>query len=453
MKLIKNPIFYKNVFSLVIPIALQNSLFILLNMMDTAMLGRVRVGADAAISAAGIGNQPFFLFSLFIFGTASGAGVLISQYWGKRDKDKINKIAGISISFCFLLGVIFTALLYIFTEDVMGLYSKDKEVVSLASNYLRIVLISYIPANISTLFCGIMRAVEKVKIPLISGIISVFMNIFFNWCFIFGKLGCPELGVAGAALGTVLARFFEIVFVLVYVFGVDKTLRLRPSRMLRFEKSLVKDFFSIAFPVVCNETLWSLGITVHAAIIGNISTNAYAAYSVCTVVEKVATLFAIGYANAGAIIIGKAVGAGEKKSAYEMAKTLLVMATATGILMAIAVYFSRSLVISAFNVEMQTRNDAMMILAVMSVMLFAKSFNTLNIVGVLRGGGDTKICLLLDLLPMWFISIPLGFVSAFVFNFPSYIVYAVLISDELIKIGAGILRFVSKKWIKDIVRN
>ena len=105
MNIIKNRMFYKNVFSLIIPIALQNGLFILLNMMDTVMLGKIDTGVEEAISAANIGNQPFFIYSLFIFGTVSGAGVLISQYWGRNDAEKINKIAGIALIFCFCIGL------------------------------------------------------------------------------------------------------------------------------------------------------------------------------------------------------------------------------------------------------------------------------------------------------------------------------------------------------------
>ena len=451
MKLIRNPLFYKHVFGLIIPIALQNALFLLLNLMDTIMLGRVEQGTEAAISAANIANQPFFIYSLFIFGTVSGASVLISQYWGKGMPEKIVKVAGVAFTFCVSIGVIFTVVLSIIPGQVLQLYMKDKEVLELGTAYLRVVLISYIPSAISSILNGIMRSVENVRFPLFSSVCAVVFNIFFNWCFIFGRLGFPKLGVVGAAVGTLIARLLELVIVLTYVFAFDKRLKLRVTQMFRFEMEMVRNFIRYSLPVVLNETMWSLGITVHAAIIGNLGKQAYAAYTVADVVERVALILIMGFGNAGAIVIGKTVGAGDYDEAYDKAQTLLVLATGSGLVFGALVFLSRFFVLDFFNIEAVTKDFAGGILFVMSFMIAAKGFNTVNIVGILRGGGDTRVCLLLDVIPMWCVCIPLGAVAAFVLHLPVYFVYAILMSDEYLKLLFGLHRFRSKKWIKRIM--
>ena len=444
--------FYRVVLSLAIPMTLQNVMQLLLNMMDTVMLGRMEGNSEAVISAANQANQPYFVYSLFLFGMVSGMSVLIAQYWGKGDTDTINVITGIATIAVFVVGGIFTAVCYLFTPQVMGLFSQSEEVISLGVAYLRIVLASYLVASLTTLLCGVMRSTEQVKIALFSNGTAILLNIGMNYILIFGKRGFPALGIEGAAIATLISRIIELLMVLTYVIFVDKRVRLNPLRMFRRRPGLLRDFVRYSLPVICNETFWGLGITVHSVVIGNLGEVPYAAYSVANIVERIGLLAAIGFANATLIIIGKDIGAGRSENAYPYAKTMLALSVGLGLVMSVVVFLVKYPVVELFNVADQTKAAAMNIISVMSVVILVKSFNTTAIVGVIRGGGDTLTAMFCDFLPMWIFAIPLGFVAAHVLKLPVWWVYACLMSDEVLKLSFCMFRIKSKKWIRNVTR-
>ncbi len=449
---VKDREFYKTVRRLVIPITLQNVMSLLLNMMDTVMLGQLSERSEEAISAANLANQPFFVFTLFLFGMISGATVLISQYWGKQDRRSINTVCGIAMIGALSIGSIFTLICAIFTKPVMSLFTDTPSVIEIGASYLRIVVISYIPAAITSLLCGIMKSVEHAKIVLLTNSMAILINILLNYIFIFGKFGAPAMGVQGAALATLIARMIELTLVVIYVFGVEKQLKLRIPDMLKITKPMVHDFIKYSSPVIFNETVWGLGITFHAAIIGHLGEEAYAAYTITNVIERVGQLAAMGFANAAAIIIGKEIGAGHSDKVYGYAKTLMILSTSLGVAASVVVWFIHMPISHFFNVADTTRAMTHGIILFYIFFNVCKYFNCLNIVGILRGGGDTVAAMLCDFLPMWFVCIPLGFVVAFYFKLPVQFVYAVLVCDEALKIPFGFARFKSKKWIKNITR-
>lgn len=444
--------FYRVILSLAIPMTLQNVMQLLLNMMDTVMLGRLQDSSEALISAANFANQPYFVYSLFLFGMVSGMSVLIAQYWGKGDTDAINSIAGIAMTAAVIVGGIFTAVCYLFTPEVMGLFTDSAEVIDLGVKYLRIVLASYIIASLTSLMCGIMRSTEQVGIALGSNTVGILTNIFLNYCLIFGKFGFPRMEIEGAALATLIAKIVEFLVVLVYVIFFDKRVRLSFSRMFRIRREMVSDFVRYSLPVILNETMWGLGITLHSVIIGHISDAAYAAYTVANIIEKIGLLSAIGFANATQIIIGKEIGAGRKENAYPYARTMLAASALLGLIMSGVVLLIRVPAVSLFDVADSTKEAAANIIAVMSVIIFIKSFNTTAIVGVMRGGGDTKTAMIFDFVPMWIISIPLGAVAAHVIRLPVWWVYACLMSDEVLKSTFCLLYVKSKRWIRNVTR-
>ena len=258
--------------------------------------------------------------------------------------------------------------------------------------------------------------------------------------------------IEGAALATLIAKIVEFLVVLVYVIFFDKRVRLSFSRMFRIRREMVSDFVRYSLPVILNETMWGLGITLHSVIIGHISDAAYAAYTVANIIEKIGLLSAIGFANATQIIIGKEIGAGRKENAYPYARTMLAASALLGLIMSGVVLLIRVPAVSLFDVADSTKEAAANIIAVMSVIIFIKSFNTTAIVGVMRGGGDTKTAMIFDFVPMWTISIPIGAVAAHVIGLPVWWVYACLMSDEVLKSAFCLLYVKSKRWIRNVTR-
>ena len=238
------------------------------------------------------------------------------------------------------------------------------------------------------------------------------MNIVLNYILIFGKLGFPAMGIVGAAIATLISRIAELGIVLTYVIFMEKRVCLRIGRMMKIKKTLVQDFIRYCLPVICNETLWGLGITLHSVIIGNMGDMSYAAYSVANVIERIGLLAAIGFGNATLIIIGKEIGAGRVENAYPYAKTMLALSMVLGTVMSGVVLLIRLPAVNLFNVAADTKAAAVNIISVMIIVILAKSFNTTAIVGIIRGGGDTVTAMLVDFIPMWIFSIPLGAVMA-----------------------------------------
>ncbi len=445
--------FYKLVFSLVLPMTLQNVMQLLLNLMDTVMLGWIEgEHTETIISAANLANQPYFVYSLFLFGMVSGASVLIAQYWGKQDIDTINSITGIAVIAVFGIGGLFTSVCYIFTDGIMGLFTPDPMVIELGVQYLKIVLASYLVASLTTILCGVMRSTEQVGVALFTNTTAIFINIALNYILIFGKLGFEPMGIRGAAIATLIARIIELIMVLFYVTFIDKKVKLRIRKIFRIKAVLVKDFIRYSLPVILNETFWGLGITFHSVIIGNLGPDAHSAYAVANIIERIGVLAALGFANASLIIIGKEIGAGRSKNAYPYAKTMLTLSLLFGIFMSCVVFFIRGFVIDMFNVDNITKASAMNIAFIMMLTVFAKSINTTGIVGVIRGGGDTVTAMICDFIPMWLFAIPLGAAAAYLIKLPVWWVYACLMSDELIKVTIVLLRFKSKKWIRNVTR-
>ena len=450
--LVRDREFYRVVLSLAIPMTIQNVLQLLLNMMDTVMLGRLGESSEALISAANFANQPFFVYSLFLFGMVSGMSVLIAQYWGKGDTDAINSITGIAMTAAVAVGSLFTIVCYLFTPGVMGLFTDSDEVIGLGVKYLRIVLASYVIASITSILCGVMRSTEQVGIALGSNTVGIFTNIALNYCLIFGKFGLPRMEIEGAALATLIAKIVEFLIVLVYVIFFDRRVRLSFARMFRIQRRMIGDFIKYSLPVIFNETMWGLGITLHSVIIGHIGDAAYAAYTVANIIEKIGLLSAIGFANATQIIIVKEIGAGRSENAYPYARTMLTLSAALGIIMSGVVLLVRVPAVGLFDIADSTKTAAVNIIAVMSVIIFIKSLNTTAIVGVMRGGGDTRTAMIFDFMPMWLISIPLGAIVAHIIKLPVWWVYACLMSDEVIKSGFCLLYIRTKRWIRNVTR-
>lgn len=450
-KLSRDKGLYETMFRLMIPICLQNVLFMMLNMCDTMMLGMLEKDAEIAINAAGLGNQPFFIYSLFVFGIVSGSSVLISQYWGAGDRKAINKIAGIALSIAVTIGTVVTVVLLFFSDSVLGIFSNDKDVIVRGAEYLRIVAISYLPASMTSMLNGIMRSMEKVKVALLSNFVGIGTNIILNYVLIFGMLGFPQMGLVGAAVATLIARILESTIVLVYVFIIEKEINLKPVPIFKCDMATINHTVKISLPVVINETVWSTGVTVYSIVIGNMGVVEYAAYSVAYIIERVGMVLSQGMASVAAIIIGKAVGSGRKDEAYEYSGTMLFMTTFIGAVMCILIIALRGMFVNIFNVDDITKGYAMDIMFFIGIVVLCKSYNMVSIVGVLRGGGDTRFAMFSDVLPMWLVSLPLGYLLANNTEVSvQYVYFALLFPDEFIKLILGLIRFKSKKWIKNI---
>lgn len=441
--------FYKKVFILVLPMAIQNLINVGVTSSDVVMLGRV---GEKVLSGASLGGQVYFIMTLIFFGLTSGASVLTAQYWGKQDIPTIEKIMGLALKCSMLIGFVFTVVTFCIPETLMKIFSSDPEVIRQGAMYLRIVCFSYIPASITMVYLNVMRSIERVTISTIVYFVSFVANIVFNAIFIFGLCGAPVMGIRGAALGTVLARLIELGIVVFYNLKMNKVVKFRFKYWRATEKWLFKDFISFSMPVVMNELFWGIGTSANAAILGHLGSAVTAANSVAQVIRQLAMVVCFGLANATAILIGKSIGEGNMEQARDFGRRFRDLSIILGCVGAGVVLLVRPIAMRFMSVSDESLGYMSIMLLVMSYYVIAQAFNTTMIVGVFRAGGDTKFGLFLDVGTMWFGSIVLGFIAAFILKLNLTAVYMIVMCDEIIKVPLCIWRYRSYKWLKNVTR-
>lgn len=453
MKIVKNKSFYKSILTITLPVALQNLISLATSMMDSLMLGRAD-DTGLFLSASSLANQPFFVLSLIAFGLGSASMVLNAQYWGKRDTESIRRVIAVMIKVAMVLSGFMGFVVLIFPEFVMRLYSNNADVISAGAKYLRIIGTSYFTFGFSsTMLCAI-RAVELVKISAVVNLSTFFLNTFLNWVLIFGNFGAPAMGIEGAALATLIARIMELIITVVYVFKIDKRLCFKIRDLLSFDKILAKDFFKYGTPVFLNELIWSLGITVQAAILGHITYSQgdpVAANSIAGMVQQLSNVVILGIANAAAVILGKSIGEGEIERAKIESNSFKMLSVLTGIISGVLIILIRKHVVSFYTVPEETKLLAEQLMVVIALITVILSFSTMSIVGILRAGGDTKFCLLIELCTMWGAAIPLALLGSKL-GLAVPIVLFLMKTDEIIKTVLEIIRMRNDKWIRVLTR-
>lgn len=447
--LLENKEFVNSFVKLLIPITLQNVISYALSMADTVMVGAI---GEAELSAVSLANQPFGIFWAVMFGFISGGSILISQYWGKRDVKNINRITGFILLLVTCVAVILTALCLFLPSSIMSIYTDDKLLIEIGTKYLRVISLSYITTGISTVSLGLLRCTEQATAPLVINCCSLALNTLLNYMFIFGKLGAPNLGVTGAALATVIARLFEFVAAITFIFVLDKRKIFKLRQMIRFKVVIIKEYLRYGAAALINDVVWGVGISVHAMIIGRLGSAAVAAYTATNLAERFAFIVIGGFGSAVAVLIGKELGAGNIEQSKKYSKYIMRIALGVGLTFAVLSISLTPVFIKVFDFSTDTASIARFMIIVMALVVVTKCINYTVGVGLLRSGGDTKFMAILDICGLYLISIPLGFIAAFFFKAPAYIVYLALMTDELIKVPIYLKRYLSYVWARNITK-
>lgn len=441
--------FNKTLIQLALPIALQNLIMTSLNLVDTVMVGQL---GEANIAAVALGNQIFFLISLFLFGVSSGSSVFIAQFWGKRDEASIRKVLGLSLICSICVSFLAMIAILLIPEQILSIFSKDPEVIRIGSEYLTTVCFCYIPTSISFCFASTLRSTGQARLPVIASAIALSVNTLLNYILIFGKLGFPVMEAKGAALATVIARLCEMFMIL----GAVYAMKLPPAASIKeltgFNREFVTHFFRLTVKVILNEVLWSLGVTMYTVAYGRMGTNILAAVNISSAVEKIAFVLFNGIANACAVMVGNKIGEGEEETAFVYAKRLALLGPLLGVVLGLIVFLSSGVLLSIYNVSEEVYRSSVGILSVFGLMMPIKIFNMINIVGILRSGGDATFSLIIDTTGVWFIAVPLVFIGGLVLQLPLLVVYILVNLEEVYKFLLGIKRFLSGKWINNVVK-
>ncbi len=450
LKLNNNKRFYKILISLCIPIIIQNLISTSVNVIDTVMISSL---GETSVASIGVANQFFFLFSMSLAGITGGAGVFISQFFGKNDINNIRKVTGFSTILASILSLIFFIPALIIPTKIINIFSYDPEVIKQCSEYFSIVVFCYPLIAISTVFSMGSRGVRNPKLGMFCSAIALFVNIILNYGLIFGKLGLPAMGVKGAALATVIARIVELMLIVSYVYFIKKDYILRFG--IKDLKSIKSDFINTllakSLPIFLNDSLWAVGTVLYSVAYSKAGTSAIAASQIATSTGNFFIMTAGCIANGAAIMLGNELGADQIKRAITYAKKFSVLVILAGLLFGILLILNIPVLLKIFTVSDNLAPDIKKIFFIMGILMALKSFNVLLIIGILRSGGDTKYALFLELGCMWLVSIPLTFIAALK-GAPIYILVLLTYSEEVVKFIFGIPRALSKKWATNIVK-
>ena len=441
--------FLKSAALLVVPVAMQNLITTAINSLDVIMLGRVN---EIVLAGASLGNQVYFNMSLFLFGITSGAAVLIAQYWGKKDLDSIKAIFGLGMKLGIAVSSLFALAAFFLPELLMRIFTDDPEIIRQGEIYLRIVCFSYPFTAVNMIYLNTMRSMEKVKIATLAYSVSFFVNLIANGVLIFGLLGFPALGAAGAAWGTVIARFSESLVILFYDRKINRTLKFSIKFLVSKNGLLTRDFWKYALPVIINELSWGTGISMITGILGRLGSSVVAANAVAQVARQLSMIIGFGVAAAAAIEIGKKIGEGNREGAKDLGRRYAVLSVITGFIGAAVILIALPVMLKFLVLTPDAAKYLKMMMLVMSYFVIGQSINSCFVVGIFRAGGDTRFGLFFDLTFMWGIAIFGGWIAAFVFHAPVTVVYMILLSDEVLKMPVAYGRYKSYKWLKNVTR-
>jgi putative MATE family efflux protein len=444
----EDKVFFIKLMALALPMALQNLVATSLNMLDTFMIGQL---GESAIAAVALSNQIFFLQMLLLFGISSGSAMFTAQFWGKKDLPGLYQSTGLALLLGLLGSGSFTLACQFFPEQIMGFFSKDPEVIRQAIPYLRITSASYMFSAMTIINSGTLRTTGEAKVPLLVSTGAIALNALFNYLLIFGKMGFPALGTTGAAIATSFARTVEMIVLLSILYGRKYPAAFHLKKMGRISAAFIRKYFNRLYPVLVNEIGWSLGITLFTVVYARMGTEVLAAYNVTDTMVRFSFVFFIGTANAAAVVIGNMIGAGEDRAHLQrFAKKILFLSPLAALLFAFILFFLAPYVPLLFQVSPQVRSLITSFMRIFCFVMLAKISNIHVIVGILRSGGDTLFCAVLDLAPLWLMGIPLVALTGLVLQWDPVIVYMVAMSEEVFKYFIGLKRVLSGKWIHNL---
>ena len=497
----KDAHFYKKVLLLALPIALQSLIAVGVNMLDTIMVGSIgsagnvyeahdigvlgktaaELASEQSLSAVSLSNTFIGIYHIFCMGLGMGASVLVSRYWGmklKGDDEGGKATTALKQTVClmFRLTVILAALFalatFVMPETIMKMYAKkqvdittvapeevektiaenlnNREIIRRGADYLRHSVITYFFLGTSLTVTIVLRSVGQAMFPLFVSIGALFVNLCANYAFIFGHFGAPRMETKGAALGTLIARIFEAVMILGYLFIKDQRIRFRVKDLFMKTRSLLREYIRISIPVLISDGILALGNNSVAMVIGKLGSEFTSANAITAVTQQMSTVGIQGVCQAGAIVTGQTLGTGDREKTMKQGWMFFGLGLALGLVAALIILVIQYPVVNSYDVAGTTKDIAYQLMSAISIILIFQATNSIMTKGVLRGGGDTKMLMLMDNIFLWAIALPLGIIAGFVLHLDAFWIYICLKSDQIVKAVWCWFRLRSEKWIKKI---
>lgn len=439
---------YRSLAVVVLPIALQQLISSSLSLVDNLMIGSM---GEAELAAVGLATQFYFIHWMMLFGFSSGCNTFLSQFFGTGDWKSFRKVVGFVITVAVCAGTVFFLAAMFIPETIMGIFTDDPGTIALGAVYIRTGAPCFLCIAVNVPFTAALRVSEQASIPLRNSSIAFFGNTFLNYVFIFGKFGCPAMGVKGAALATVFCRVIEVSLTLFAVFVRRNVIAAPLKEFFGWKREFVVRVVKNCIPTTINETMWAAATAAYNAAFGHMSVTAFAAVQAGNTVLNLFTMAIYSLGDGMMILVGQELGRRNFDRAFRMAKEIvkvgLVVGSSAGLLLLI---LSRPIA-GLFNFTPEGIETLRSILLIYGFAMVLKLYNGIHVTGTLRSGGDTKFAMISELSTMWLIGVPLVYLGALYLKLPVQWVVLMSVSEEVVKACILTWRFFSKKWVNNVI--
>ena len=448
MELEEKKAFNQKLKSLAIPLALQQLLTALVGASDALMLGRLNQDSIAAVSLA---NQLFFVMTLFTGAITGAAGILIAQYWGKKDYKNAGRFLAMAIRYAILISLIFFVIAFVFSEQAMHIFTSDENLISIGAAYLKIVSFSYLFSAIAQCFLMNMKIAGDAKLSVIISVFTVTIDMVADYFLIYGKCGVPALGANGSAYSTIAVEAFAFIFVLVWAKRKD-SINLPVKSLFYFSKDFEKDYWSVFPANLASALSWGLSITVHNVIMGHLGSDATAAASVTNVAQQLISCITWGFAGGSGIMIGELLGSGQLEKARGYGDRFYKVAFISGLINILLIAITGPLVYIFYTLNPVAKSYLVWMLVFSCFYMFAYAYNTIFTCGVFPAGGDAKYDAVSVFFATWCFAIPASLIACFILKWPVLVVYVIMCLDEIVKLPFLKWHYNKYIWVKNLTR-
>ncbi len=448
--------FYKMVLSVAVPIMIQNGITNFVNLLDNIMVGQT---GTEQMSGVAIVNQLIMVYFLCIFGGLSGAGIFTAQYYGQKDDQGIRHTFRYKLCMAVLLTLGAVFIFLAFGNPLVNMYlngSSDggdlEAALSYALTYLHIMFLSFPPFMILQVYVSTLRECGETVVPMKAGLCAVLVNLVFNYLLIYGKFGFPEMGVAGAAVATVLSRYVEaaIVIVWTHLHKEKNTYIVGMYRSFKVPGKLVKKFFIKGAPLLVNETLWSAGMAVLVQCYSVRGLNVVAGLNIANTINNLFNIVFIAMGDAVAIIVGQLLGAGKMEEASDTDNKIIAFSVFCCIFVALLMFFMAPVFPQFYNTTEESRLLASRFIMMQALFMPQAAFMHAAYF-TLRAGGNTIVTFLFDSVFVWCVSVPAAFFLSRYTQVYAVAVFAVIQIMDWIKCIIGFVLVKKGVWLKNIV--
>lgn len=442
-------IFYKSFFSLYIALVLQNVITLSVNLTDNVMLGAY---SETALSGAAAVNQIQFVFQQLLNGLGDGVVIFCSQYWGKKQTETMKRISAVAMHAAITVSVLLFILVSLFPSEAVGIFTTDESIIQEGAKYLQVIRFTYLLFAVTQILLATLRSAEIVKIAFRLSVLTFFVNCGLNYLFIFGHFGMPELGIEGAAVGTLAARILEITILIIFIWKRENRLQIRFKDYWKLDKGLCRDYFRVAAPMVVTQGLWGVNTALQTVILGHMTAAAIAANSAASTLFLLVKSISVGASSSASVIIGKTVGGGDLALVKTYAKRLQKLFLGIGILSAGLLFFLRVPFLSLYDLQPETMEMTNTFLLIFCAVVMGMSYQMPTNNGIIRGGGNAMFVVKMDLISIWLIVIPVSFFMAFVVEASPVVVFCCLNADQIFKCIPAFLKANYGNWIRRLTK-